>query len=136
MAPSDSSPDPVDPERSRRTAQRLLWLSAALTVVVGVFLLADVVGDSAQYGALAWIGVAVAAVSIAALLVAEVACALGRLALNQRLVGKLTVFQLATVLLVVAVGADILIPARDTGSLALLLPWGITYWLHHLTPAA
>jgi len=114
----------------------LLWLSAALTVVVGVFLLADVVGDSAQYGALAWIGVAVAAVSIAALLVAEVACALGRLALNQRLVGKLTVFQLATVLLVVAVGADILIPARDTGSLALLLPWGITYWLHHLTPAA
>ena len=38
-------------------------------------------------------------------------------------------------LLVVAIGADILIPARDTGSLALLLPWGITYWLHHVIPA-
>lgn len=113
----------------------MLWAAAALTAVVGVFLLADVVGESAQYGGLAWTGVALAAISIAALLAIDVACAVGRLALNQPLVGKFTVFQATTVLLVVAIGADILIPARDTGSLALLLPWGITYWLHHVIPA-
>jgi hypothetical protein len=52
--------------------------------------------------------------------------------LSQPIAGKLTLFQFTAICLVVAVGADILIPNRSTGGLALLLPWGITYWLHNL----
>jgi hypothetical protein len=133
MASPASDPAP-DPERARRTTRRLAWACAILTTLIGVFLIADVVRSSDRYGALAWLGVALAGLSIAALIAVYVACARGRTTLGHRLVGRFTVFQLSTVPLVVAVGADILIPARNTGALALLLPWGLTYWLHNLTP--
>jgi hypothetical protein len=61
---------------------------------------------------------------------------LGRLDLNQPIAGKLTLFQFTALCLVIAVGADILIPNRNTGGLALLLPWGIAYWLHNLNRPA
>jgi hypothetical protein len=127
--PSDHAPDPA---RAQRTTRRLLWACVVLTTFVGIFLVADVIRSSPQYGVPAWCGVGLAGLSIVGLIVGYAACALGRLTLNHPLIGKLTVFQLSAVLLVVAVGADILIPDRDTGGLALLLPWGIAYWLHHL----
>jgi hypothetical protein len=130
--PSDHAPDPA---RAQRTTRRLLWACVVLSAFVGVFLVADVVRSSPEYGVPAWFGVVLSGLSIAGLIVGYAACALGRLTLNQPVIGKLTVFHLSTVGLVVAIGADILIPDRDTGGLALLLPWGIAYWLHHLNAA-
>jgi hypothetical protein len=124
------------PERAQRTTKRLLWTSAGLTLLVGVFLVSDVIRMADRYTALAWVGVALSALAILSLALLYAGCASGRLSLEQRAVGKFTLFQLSAICLVVAVGADILIPERNTGGLALLLPWGITYWLHNLRPAA
>ncbi|GAA1564862.1 hypothetical protein GCM10009789_18040 [Kribbella sancticallisti] len=120
------------PERAQRISKRLLWTCAALTAVIGVFLVADVVKSADTYQPQAWVGVTLSALAMLGLIVLYVGCARGRLDLGQSAVGKLNLFQLSTVGLVIAVGADILIPDRDTGGLALLLPWGITYWLHNL----
>lgn len=124
-----------NPERAQRITLRILWACAALTVFVGVFLVADVVKSTDSYGAGAWVGIALAALAIVALATLYVACALGRVTLGTQ-VGRTNLFQLSAVCLVVAVGADILIPGRETGGLALLLPWGITYWLHNLNRPA
>jgi len=122
------------PERAQRTTTRLFWVSAGLTVLVGVFLVSDVIRTADRYTALAWVGVALSALAILSLGLLYAGCATGRLSLTQRAVGKLTLFQVSALCLVIAVGADILIPERNTGGLALLLPWGITYWLHNLRP--
>jgi hypothetical protein len=119
-------------ERAERYAKRIFWLCAVLSLMVGVFLVADVTRDAGEYGGQAWVGVGLAGVVILALAVLYGACALGRLRLDQVAFGKLDLFKLSTIFLVVAVGADILIPDRQTGGLALLLPWGITYWMHNL----
>ncbi|WP_433012666.1 hypothetical protein [Kribbella sp. CA-294648] len=123
-----------NPERAQRTTLRFLWACVALTVVVGVFLVADVVKSADSYGTGAWVGVVLATLAILALTTLYVACALGRVTLGTQ-VGRTNLFQLSAICLVTAVGADILIPGRDTGGLALLLPWGITYWLHNLNRA-
>jgi hypothetical protein len=103
--------------------------------MVGVFQLADIAREIDQYGALAWLGVAVAGVAVLALIAAFVACALERLTLRQRVVGKLDLFQVSSVVLLVAIAAGVLMPGRNTTALALLLPWGIGYWLHGLDEA-
>jgi hypothetical protein len=120
-----------NPERAQRITLRILWACAALTVFVGVFLVADVIKSTDSYGTGAWVGVALATLAVLALTILYVACALGRVTLGTQ-VGRTNLFQLSAVCLVIAVGADILIPGRETGGLALLLPWGITYWLHNL----
>ena len=79
-------------------------------------------------------GVGLSGVAILSLAALYVGCALGRLRLDQQIVGKVDLFQVSTTCLVVAVAADILIPDRQTGGLALMLPWGITYWVHNLPP--
>lgn len=119
------------PERAQRIVTRLFWGCAALTLMVGVFLAVDVV-KADSYKPLAWLGVALSAIAILGLTALYCGCALGRVDLGRVVVGKLNLFQLSTLGLVLAVGADILIPDRNTGGLALLLPWGITYWLHNL----
>lgn len=132
-APDDAEPTP-DPGRARRTAGRLLWTCAALSALVGVFLLADATRSHADYGVPAWIGMAVTALSTLALIGVYVACALGRVTLNRRVIGKLTLFQLSTVPVLLAIVADVVIPGRNLGGLALLLPWGLSYWLQGLSP--
>jgi hypothetical protein len=124
-------PEP-SPERAQRIVKRLFWTCAALTVVIGVFLVADVVKSADTYKPQAWVGVTLSALAMLGLIILYVGCARERLDLGQPAIGKLNLFQLSAIGLVVAVGADILIPDRDTGGLALLLPWGITYWLHNL----
>ncbi|WP_432943338.1 hypothetical protein ACQPXM_40760 [Kribbella sp. CA-253562] len=111
------------------------WVCSALTLVIGLFLVADIADSNSRYNATAWTGVALAAVLILALATVYAGCARGKLAMGQVVAGSFTLFHASTIAVVAAVGADILIPARDTGSLALLLPWGITYWLHNLKPA-
>lgn len=126
-------PDADQPtERTQRYTVRIHWICAVLTAAVGGFLVDDVTRSGGRYNAGAWVGVALSALAILALFTVYVGCALGRLHMDQRLAGKLTLFQSTALCVVVAVGADVLIPARDTGGLALLLPWGLSYWLHHL----
>jgi hypothetical protein len=103
--------------------------------MVGVFQLADILREIDQYGALAWLGVVVAGVAVLALIAAFVACALERVTLRQRVVGKFDLFQVSSIVLLVAIAAGVLMPGRNTTALALLLPWGIGYWLHGLDAA-
>jgi hypothetical protein len=134
MAPADPPPQP-DPEKAQRTRVRLYWASTVVCLLIAMFLASDIVGSHHKYDALAWIGVVLSALSILGLAAAYAACATDRLKLEEHVAGRATVFHVTTILLVVAIGADILIPDRDTGALALLLPWGIGYWLHNLRPA-
>lgn len=120
--------------QKQRSRARVYWVCAVLTAAVAGFLVADVAVSAGTYQALAWVGVSLSALSMLTLIVWYAGCALGRLQLDQRPIAKVTLFQLSTVPLLIAVAADILIPSRDTGGLALLLPWGITYWLYHLRP--
>jgi hypothetical protein len=120
------------PERAQRYTARIYWTCAGLTAAIGAFLVVDVLRTAHDYRPAAWVGVVLSALAILTLVVVYAGCAAGRLHLDHRLVGKVTLFQATAVCLVVAVGADILIPARNTGGLALLLPWGISYWLHNL----
>ena len=130
MAPSE--PDPVpDPERARRTSIRLLWSCAVLTLLVGVFQLSGILSAADGYDVLAWVGVAVTALCLLALIAIYSACALDRLTLRTRVLNRFDLFQVTTVLLLLAIVAGILM--SSTGALALLLPWGLSYWLHNLT---
>ena len=100
--------------------------------MVGVFLVSDVSRGADGYDGPAWVGVGLAGVVILALAVLYVGCALGRLRLDQVVAGKVDLFKVSTTCLVVAIAADILIPDRQAGGLALLLPWGLAYWVHSL----
>jgi len=118
--------------RTQRQVSRIYWSCAALTVVIGVFLVSDIIGSADRYDAGAWAGVAISALMILGLAAVYAGCAVGRLDLEQHVLGRFTLFQATAIAVVTAVGADVLIPDRDTGGLALLLPWGISYWLHNL----
>ena len=130
MTPSE--PDP-EPDRARRTSARLLWSCAGLTVLVGVFQLSGIVSGVGEYDALAWIGVVITALCLVALIAIYGACALNRTTLRRTVFGRSDLFQVTTVLLVLAIVAGVLFPTRNTISLALILPFGLTYWLHNLT---
>ena len=131
MAPSESEPVP-DPERARRTAGRLLWAAAVLTLIVGLFQLAGIIPGARVYDALAWIGVSVTGLAMLGLIAIYVACALDRASLRQTVLGRFDLFQVSTVLMVLAIVAGVLVPTRNSTALALLLPWGLTYWLRNL----
>ncbi|WP_433163805.1 hypothetical protein [Kribbella sp. CA-247076] len=134
---ADPKPDGPDVEDARRTTGRLLAGCAALTGLVGVFQLGEIIDGADEYGAAAWAGVIVGFLALLGMIALYGACALDRATLRTRLIGRLDVFRLATVLLLVAVAAGVLIPTRNTTALALLLPWGISYWVHGLeTPTS
>jgi hypothetical protein len=136
---SDPGPSPgesVDAERSRRTAGRLLGTCAALTALIGVFQLAGILRDLDQFGTAAWAGVVVALLAELGLIAGYGACAINRATLRSRVIGRLDLFQVLTVLLIIAITAGILIPTRNTTALALLLPWGISYWVHEIGRAS
>jgi hypothetical protein len=101
--------------------------------MVGLFQLADLLREGVdQYDAAAWIGVVVAGLSVLALIALYGACMLERATLHSHVIGRLDLFQVSTVVVLVAITAGIVIPTRNTTALALLLPWGITYWVHGL----
>ncbi|TDU89953.1 hypothetical protein EV138_3534 [Kribbella voronezhensis] len=108
----------------------LYWACAVLSALTLLFLLAKVTGP-ATFNTLAWTGAALAALSTLALVTLYTACALGRAHLSTP-VGRFTLFQLSVAPLVIALASAATLPDHYTGTLALLLPWGITYWLHNL----
>ncbi|MFC0624930.1 hypothetical protein [Kribbella deserti] len=134
MAAADQSSQPA-----QRSTALVYWICVVLTLLVGVFLAAD--ASAGGYGPVAWVGTSIAAVGLLALAGLYVACALGRIRLDTtilagRFSGKASYLHVAIVCLVLVIGADILIPNREAGSLAVLLPFGIAYWLSHVTAEA
>jgi hypothetical protein len=110
---------------------RIYWGCAALSALTLLFLLAKVTGPAA-FNTPAWVGTALIVVSTLALTTLYAACAAGRVTLGTLVGAKATLFQLSVAPLLIALAASTTIPEHYTGTLALLLPWGITYWLHNL----
>ena len=114
----------ADAEPTTDRTSTFYWVCAIACLLIGLFLVADVVQSSSRYTVTAWIGVTLAAGLILGLTTLYAGCARGQLDLRQHLAGNFTLFHASTIAVVAAVGADILIPDRDTGALALLLPFG------------
>jgi uncharacterized membrane protein len=126
MAASDQPTQPA-----RRSTALVYWICVGLTLLVGVFLIAD--ARAGSYSTAAWVGATLAGLGILSLAVLYAACALGRIRLDTVLAGRATYLHLSIVCLAVVIGADILIPDREAGSLAILFPFGIAYWLNSIT---
>ncbi|WP_371406011.1 hypothetical protein OHA10_10640 [Kribbella sp. NBC_00662] len=118
--------------KRERTIIRFLWSCSWLTALAGVFLLSGMLQTYKTYSALAWLGAVVAVLCVVALIAAYVACARGKLTLRTRLLGPMDLFQLSTLVMVVAVICGLLVPSSNTAALALLLPWALTYWMYGL----
>lgn len=127
----EAEPKP-DPEQAQRTVDRLMWTSAWLTVLVGVFLVVGIARSDSHYSVFAWLGAVVAMLGLLALATAYFACARKRLTLRTRLRGPLDVFKASTVVMVIVVICGLLVPTDNTPALAVLLPWAVTYWLYGL----
>ena len=118
--------------KQQRTIIRFLWSCSWLTVLTGVFLLSGMLQTYKTYSGLAWLGAVVAFLCLLTLIAAYVACARGKLTLRTRLVGPFDLFQLSTLVMVIAVICGLLIPSSNTAALALVLPWALTYWMYGL----
>ncbi|MEV6265751.1 hypothetical protein AB0L64_01195 [Kribbella sp. NPDC051936] len=127
----EAEPTP-DPEKAERTVERLMWSSAWLTVLVGVFLVVGIARSDSDYSAYAWLGAVVAFLGLLALAATYFACARKRITLRTRLRGPIDVFKGSTVVMVIVVICGLLVPTDNTPALAVLLPWAVTYWLYGL----
>lgn len=110
----------------------LYWACSALSALTLLFLAAKV---TSNFGTLSWICTALIVIATLALAALYAACALGRVQLSTSVGGRTNLFQLSVSPLLIALAAAAALPDHYTGTLALLLPWGITYWLHNLKPA-
>lgn len=106
----------------------LYWACSALSALTLLFLAAKV---SSSFSTLAWTCTALIVLATLALTGLYAACALGRVQLST-MIGRATLFQLSVAPLLIALAAAATLPDHYTGTLSLLLPWGITYWLYHL----
>ena len=130
----EAEPKP-DPEKARSTVDRLMWTSAWLTVMVGVFLLSGMLQAEGGYNVLGWLGAVVAILGLLALIAAYAACALNRITLRTKVLGSADLFQASTLVVAIVVICGLLVPSNNTAALAILLPWAVTYWLHGLMKA-
>ena len=128
----EAEPKP-DPEKARSAVDRLMWTSAWLTVLVGVFLLSGMFQADGGYNVLAWLGAVVAIVGLLALIAAYGGCALNRITLRTKVLGRADLFQASTLVVAIVVICGLLVPTNNSAALAILLPWAVTYWLHGLT---
>jgi hypothetical protein len=110
---------------------RIYWGCSALCALTLLFLAAKVAGP-ATFSTLAWVGVVLTVLSTLALAALYAGCALGRVQLATKVAGKADLFQLSVAPLVIGMASAATLPDHYTGTLALLLPWGISYWLHNL----
>ncbi|MFF0339250.1 hypothetical protein [Kribbella sp. NPDC004875] len=121
--------------RQRATVLRFLWSCAWLTVLAGVFLISGMAQSHESYSALATLGAVVVVLCLLALIAGYVACARTMITLRTKVFGRVDVFQVSTLVVVIAVICGLLVPATNTSALALLLPWALTYWMYGLDRA-
>jgi hypothetical protein len=138
MAPDpepDAEPaDQAEPaEPAKQSPKSLFWVCAAVTLLVGAFQYGHSLSGMDGFDVLAVLGLVVLTVLLLALAGLYALCALERAELRQRLFGRFDLFQASTILCVAAVLVGVLIPPRATTTLGLLLPFGIGYWLYHLS---
>ncbi|MFD7153188.1 hypothetical protein ACFV9C_01230 [Kribbella sp. NPDC059898] len=138
--PSAESAKPAEPEltpeqKARRTVRTFLWTCGWLTLLAAAFLLSDIAQSNKAFGVVGWLSVVVTYLCVIALVAGYFACALEKATLRTRLLGRFDVFQLSTVLVVLAVVFGLLIPTSHKAALALALPWALTYWMYGLDRA-
>ncbi|MFB6723520.1 hypothetical protein ACFCV3_25295 [Kribbella sp. NPDC056345] len=134
MAPAEPEPDAEpDPGPAKQSPKSLFWVCAAVTVLIGAFQYSHSLSGTDGLDALAVLGLIVMTLLVLILAGIYALCALERTDLHHRLYGRLDLFQAMTILFVAAVLVGVLIPPRTTTTLGLLLPFGIAYWLYHLT---
>ncbi|MGW6280438.1 hypothetical protein [Kribbella sp. NPDC055071] len=124
----------VDAGEARRTRTGFLFTCAGLTGAVAVFQLSGALIQADKYDALAWVGAVVALVAFVVLIVGYIACAIGRVTLRTKLIGRFDFFEVSTAVVLLAIVAGVFVVPGSTTALALLLPWALTYWLHNLNP--
>ena len=107
----------------------IYWGCSALSALTLLFLAAKITGD---FSTLAWVCTVLIVIATLALATLYAACALGRVQLSTTVAGKANLFQLSVAPLLIAIASATTLPDHYTGTLALLLPWGISYWLHNL----
>jgi hypothetical protein len=107
----------------------IYWACSALSALTLLFLAAKVSGS---FSTLAWVCTALIVIATIALAALYAACALGRVQLSTTVGGRANLFQLSVAPLLIAIASAATLPDHYTGTLALLLPWGISYWLHNL----
>jgi len=129
MAPADPEPD-AEPAPQRPNS--LFWICTAVTVLIGVFQYTNSLSAMDGFDGPTVLGLVALTLCLLALAGIYALCALERTTLQARPYGRLDLFQVSTVLVVVAVLIGVLIPPRTTSTLGLLLPFGIGYWLYHL----
>jgi hypothetical protein len=120
-------------EPAKQSPKSLFWVCAAVTLLVGAFQYGHSLGGMNGFDALAVLGLVVLTVLLLGLAGLYALCALERTELRQRLFGRFDLFQVSTILCVAGVLVGVLIPPRTTTTLGLLLPFGIGYWLYHLS---
>lgn len=138
MAPAEPEPDAEpdaepDPGQAKQSPKSLFWVCAGVTVVIGAFQYSHSLSGPDSLDVLAVLGLIVMTVLVLGLAAIYALCALERADLHQRLYGRLDLFQAMTILFVAAVLVGVLIPPRTSTTLGLLLPFGIAYWLYHLS---
>ncbi|HZX08991.1 hypothetical protein [Kribbella sp.] len=127
-----AEPELTPEEKARRMVRTFLWTSGWLTILTAAFLLSDIIQSNRSFGAVGWLSVVLTYLCVLALVAGYFACALNQATLRTRLLGRFDLFQLSTVLIVVAVVFGLLIPTSHNAVLALLLPWALTYWMYGL----
>ncbi|MET7278496.1 hypothetical protein ABZS29_09715 [Kribbella sp. NPDC005582] len=132
MAPADPEPDAEQAPPAPQRPNSLFWICTAVTVLIGVFQYTNSLSAMDGFDVPTVLGLAALTLCLLALAGIYALCALERTTLQARPYGRLDLFQVSTVLVVVAVLIGVLIPPRTTSTLGLLLPFGIGYWLYHL----
>ncbi|GAA1590700.1 hypothetical protein [Kribbella karoonensis] len=129
-AAAEAEPEQTPEEKARRMVRTFLWTCGWLTVLAGAFLLSDIAQSQKPFGVVGWLSVVLTYLCLAALVAGYFACALDKATLRTRLLGRFDLFQLSTVVVVVAVVFGLLIPTSHKAALALALPWALTYWMY------
>ncbi|WP_427887407.1 hypothetical protein ACQHIV_31070 [Kribbella sp. GL6] len=131
-AAAEGEPEPTPEEKARRTARTFLWTCGWLTLLAAAFLLSDIVQSNKSFGFVGWLSVALTYLCVLVLVAGYFACAREKATLRTRLFGRFDLFQVSTLVVVVAVVFGLLIPTSHKAVLALSLPWALTYWMYGL----
>ncbi|MFF0265959.1 hypothetical protein [Kribbella sp. NPDC004536] len=133
---AEKEPEEDPAARARRSTRAFEWTCGWLTLLAGAFVVSGMVQNDAKFGGLAWLGATVVIICVLALIALYVGCARDKVTLRTRLFGRVDLFQVSTVLVVLAVICGLTVPSDNHSALSLLLPWALTYWIYGMKPPA